>query len=146
MSNNYTAAVMTDKARNELMKWFEEVAQEYLRAFRRFADEDKYSMKIEQRKGQPIDSFLYNLGLSLDHIPFIMKCQRLPRLEQTLARLDMVDGTENEWGMLAQGLLNGLEIEMNKQTVVKNFPDEEWGFVKYHQSQARDMGSKIEES
>lgn len=131
-NNDYTKVEITDKAKRYLNEAFSGVTGLYLRGFSELEDGNGVvSLRHPSRAGTSIDSFMYQLALSLEYVPFIMKSSYLPRFEQTLARLDIVDGTSTEWGTLAQALLFGLDMNLSKRETVEKYPNEEWGFKKY---------------
>jgi len=125
----YTAINMTDAARTSLKQAYDSIIGITLRSNEMFFGSDGLvQAEFSKRKGMTREQYLSMLALSIDKVPLIVLNGRLPRLEQTLARLDIVDGTETEWGTLASALLQGLDLELDKDATTVNFPNEEWGF------------------
>ena len=72
MDNEYSVVKMTDKARRTLKDGYEDIISEFLRGFSLLVDNNMQSVTYETRKGMSIDGFLYDLGLSLEWIAFII--------------------------------------------------------------------------
>lgn len=128
MSQQYTDVAMTDKARRSLLSAYDGLISDMLRGglLEPESYEENAVIGVPTRNGESLHDFFHDLGLSIDKVPNIMLNKRLSRLEEILARLDRVDGTRDEWGVLAQSLLDGLEIEMDKRSTVEKFPHEDW--------------------
>lgn len=129
----HTKLEMTDKARELLAEAHNGMLCETLRRSFEIFDYDTKTVKgfYKNRYGMDVDEFLSDLALSLDKVPWMIHGKIVFDLESFLARLDIVDGTEDEWGNLAKALLDGLELKLDKKDVVRNFPNLEWGFKKY---------------
>lgn len=130
---NYTNVIMTDKARSLLSSASDYVIGENLRGFSGIVDYDTKTVNCvyTNRYGMDIGVYLHDLGLSLDHVSSIICRKNINNLEEVLSRLDTFDGTEDQWGYLVRALLEGLDIKLSKNDVIKKFPNEQWGFNKY---------------
>lgn len=120
---------MTEKARNALSDAFTYLLSVSLRV-----GPVKPTLLVAgfgPRNGMEINYFLYDLALSLDQVPALIRAVSITPTAYLLARLDTVDGTETEWGCLAKALVDGLDLAINKQTMVAQFPECEWGFKRY---------------
>jgi len=128
----YTVINMTNAARVSLREAYDGIISISLRSNEGFFGSDGLVQdEFSKRKGMTREQYLSLLALSIDKVPAIVLNGRLPRLEQTLARLDIVDGTGTEWGTLADALLRGLDLKLDKESTTVNFPNEEWGFKKH---------------
>ena len=130
---DYTSVEMTNDARERLERAYEALICDPLRGYSKYFDEEnKVAYPYSNRMGMDKGQYFYALCLSIDKVPVIMLNGRLPHLEQTLARLDIVDGSASKWGSLANALLCGLGLDLNKQDTVRKYPNEEWGFLRYY--------------
>jgi len=124
---------MTDKAKRLLAQEHHEMLLLTLERSFQIFDYDMGIVKgvFTNRYGMDIDTFLSDLSRSLDKVPWVIYRKGVRKLEALLARLDTVDGTEDEWGILAKALLEGLELKLDKKDVMRKFPDAGWGVEAY---------------